>query len=104
MKKVEYDIEGFDDIKSIVYETKRQKDILSCLDEMLENAINFGWEYIFADDSFYIEYTDGSTYEATECGEYGSYKKRNIKRIIHINANDTMVYGDYVVNQYGNVS
>ena len=99
----EYDIKDFE-MKSVVWETSKQKDILVCLDEMLENAEQFGWPYIFEDDSFYIEYADGTTYEANECGEYGIYKKRNIKRIIWVNAMDTGVYGEYEVNEYGNVS
>lgn len=103
MTKRLYDIKDFEE-KSIVYETKRQKDILDVLDEMIENAEIFGWAYIFEDDSFYIEYKDGKTYEANECGEWGTYKKKSIERIIYVNANDTQVYGKYEVNEYGNVS
>lgn len=103
MKKIEYEIKDLD-MKATVWETNRQKDILDVLDEMIENAEQFGWAYIFEDDSFYIEYTDGTTYEANECGEYGTYKKKGIKRIIYNNANDTQVYGSYEVNEYGNVS
>lgn len=103
MKKVEYDIKDLD-LKSIVYEIKRQKDILDVLDELIENADFYGWDYTFEDESFYIEYTDGTTYEANCCGECGVYKKRGIKRIIYVNANDTQVYGEYSVNEYGNVS
>ena len=105
MKKVEYEIniEGIE-LKSVVYETKKQKDILDVLDEMIENAKEYGWAYIFEDVQFCIEYTDGTTYEACACGEYGVYKKRNIKRIIYVNAYDTQVYGDYEVNEYGNVA
>ncbi|MFQ9515304.1 MAG: hypothetical protein ACLRZ9_05700 [Eubacterium sp.] len=104
MKKKLYDIKDFEDYKSIVYETRRQKDILDILDEMIENASDFGWSYIFEDSSFYIEYADGSTYEAHECGEYGTYKKKGIARIIYVNANDTQVFGKYEVNEYGNVT
>lgn len=103
MTKKLYDIKDFD-MKSIVYETKRQKDILDVLDEMLENAELFGWAYIFENDSFYIEYTDGSTYYVGESEEDGVYKKRGISRIIYSNANDTWVYGPYEVNEYGIVS
>lgn len=102
IKKI-YDIKGMEE-KSIVYEIKRQKDILDVLDEMIENAKQYGWAYIFEDDSFYIEYTDGTTYNAHECGEYGTYKKKGIAKIIWVNANDTQVYGDYEVNEWGNVS
>ncbi len=103
MTKKLYEIKDFEE-KSIVWETKRQKDLLDILDEMLENAEIFGWSYTFEDDSFYIEYTDGKTYEVHECGEYGIYKKKGIKKIVYANANDTQVYGDYEVNEYGNVS
>lgn len=103
MTKKLYDIKDFEE-KSIVYETKRQKDVLDILDELLENAEMFGWAYTFEDDSFYIEYTDGKTYETNECGEYGIYKKKGIARIIYVNENDTQVYGQYEVNEYGNVS
>lgn len=103
MTKRLYDIKDFEE-KSIVWETKRQKDILDILDEMIENAEIYGWDYMFEDDSFYIEYKDGKTYEANECGEYGTYKKKGIARIIYVNANDTQVYGKYEVNEYGNVS
>lgn len=103
MTKKAYPIIDFDE-KSIVYETKRQKDILNTLDEFLENAEVFGWEHIFQDDSFYIEYTDGTTYSANFMGECGVYKKKGIERIIYTNCSDTQVYGDYEVNEYGNVS
>lgn len=76
MVKKEYPIKGFNDLKSTVYETKRQKDILDILDEMLENAEIYGWSYIFEDNNFYIEYTNKLTYKANACGEYGTYKKK----------------------------
>ena len=104
MKKVSY-VRNIDGLLylSVVYETKKQKDILDVLDDMIENAREYGWSYTFEDEHFSIEYTDGTTYVAGEGGEYGTYKKRNIKRIIYENANDTWVYGDYEVNEYGNV-
>lgn len=103
MTKRLYDIKDMD-VKAVVYETKRQKDILDILDEMIENAEQFGWAYTFEDDHFSIEYNDGTAYEAGEGGEYGVYKKKGIARIIYVNANDTQVYGDYEVNEWGNVS
>lgn len=103
MKKKLYDIKDMD-IKSIVYETDRQKDILIVLDEMIENSKIYGRDYTFKDESFYIEYNDNSTYEANECEEIGTYKKKNIKKIIYVNPMDTQVYGKYTVNEYGNVS
>lgn len=103
MIKKEYSIKDFDE-KAIVWEAKRQKDILEILDEALENVEEFGWEHIFQDDSFYIEYADGTTYTADFMGECGIYKKKGIERIIYTNCTDTQVYGDYEVNEYGNVS
>lgn len=103
MKKVEYSVKDLD-LSVVVWETDRQKDILDNLDEMLENAEVFGWAYIFENDSFYIEYNDGTSFSAGESYEEGVYKKRNIKRIIWNNANDTQVYGKYEVNEYGVVS
>lgn len=103
MTKKLYNIKDYQE-KIIVYETKRQKDILDILDEMLENAVTFGWAYTFEDDHFFIEYKDGTSYEVGECGEYGTYKKKGISRIIYENANDTQVYGQYEVNEHGKVS
>ena len=99
MKK--YEIKDLVGEKSVVWEIKRQKDILDILDEMLENAKTFGWHYIFEDDSFFIEYKDGKTYGVNEYGAEGKYKKKGIKRIIYVNSNDTQVYGKYEVDDYG---
>ena len=103
MTKKIYDIKDMEE-KSIVFEAKKQKDILGVLDEMIENAEQFGWAYVFENESFYIEYKNGKTYEASECGEYGIYKKKGISKIIYVNPMDTQVFGKYEVNEYGNVS
>ena len=83
MKRRDYPI-NMDGIEyvSTVYETLKQKDILDVLDEMLENAKEYGLSYIFSDSSFFIEYKNGETYDVLESGEYG----------------------DFEVNDYGNVS
>lgn len=105
MKRRDYPI-NMDGIEyvSTVYETLKQKDILDVLDEMLENAEEYGLSYIFSDSSFFIEYKNGETYDVLESGEYGTYKKKGIKGILYVNAEDTWVYGNYTVNEYGNVS
>lgn len=84
--------------------TTRQKDILDTLDEMIENAERYGWDYIFSDASFIIEYKDGTTYQADVITNEGTYKKRNISRIIYTNENDIQVYGNYEINKYGYVA
>lgn len=83
--------------------TTRQKDILDVLDEMIENAEHYGWDYIFSDARFVIEYKDGTTYEVDAITNEGTYKKRNISRIIYTNENDIQVYGNYEINEYGYV-
>lgn len=108
-KEVLYSIVDFED-KAIVIECTRQKEILEYLDNALELVDEdseygqFNWDVIFADDSFYITYTDGSFYSCGWDGEYGKYKKKGIERIIYTNAYDVMVYGDYEVNEWGCVS
>lgn len=102
MTKKEYFIEDVE-MYSTVYEFDTQKEILAILDELLENAKDFG-EYVFEDEHFSILYNDGTTYDRLEGQEDGTYKKKNIKAIIYENANDTWVYGAYEVNEYGVVT
>jgi hypothetical protein len=100
--KKEYFIEDIE-MYSTVYEFKTQKEILEVLDEQLENAEVFG-EKVFEDEHFSILYNDGSIYERMEDIEDGTYKKKNIKAIVYTNCNDTWVYGQYEVNEYGVVT
>lgn len=100
--KKEYFIEDIE-MYSTVYVFKTQKEILNVLDEMLENAEIFG-EQVFENDHFSILYNDGSTYDRTDSIEDGTYKKKNIKAIVYTNCNDTWVYGQYEVNEYGVVT
>ncbi len=100
MKKKLYYREDIDDYV-IVWETHRQKDILDILDELLENSKTLGWNYCFEDDTFYIEYKDGTTYYAGQFDEDGEYRKKGIAKIVYTNANDTQVFGKYEVNEYG---
>ena len=98
----EYEINDMDGITSTVEECSTQKEILNLLDEMLDNVNNgYDWNYEFENDSFYIEYNDGTSYYAGEYEDLGTYRKKNIHRIIYTNACTTMVYGDYEVNEYG---
>ena len=109
MKKKEYLIKGFDDLKIVVLESKIQKEILEILDELLENEKLWieGDTHIdnpFKDEAFHILYKDGSTYDKLDGIEDGIYKKKNIKAIIYDNPYDTWVYGEYKVNEYGVVT
>lgn len=103
MTRKEYDIKDCE-VKSIVWETGRQKDILAILDKMLENDREHPEWNVFENDSFYIEYADGTVYEKGKCIESGTYGKKGIKRIIYTNSEDVQVYGTYQVNEYGVVS
>ena len=105
MIKKEYSIKD-DEETSVVFETKRQKDILSILDEMLEIEKLFPNSNIFEDDFFYIEYTDGTSFVKSEFIEDGiyRYRKKGIQKIVYTNSADTWVYGQYQVNEYGIVS
>ena len=103
MIKKEYSIKD-DEETSVVFETKRQKDILSILDEMLEIEKLFPNSNIFEDDFFYIEYTDGTNFVKSEFIEDGIYRKKGIQKIVYTNSADTWAYGQYQVNEYGIVS
>lgn len=102
-------IEGLD-INITVWECKTQKEILDYLDEALENEeiwLSGENPHVcnpFEDDAFYILYNDGAVYIKLDGVEEGVYKKKNIKAIVWNNPEDTMVYGDYEVNEYGVVT
>lgn len=103
MKKIVINVNDVD-MDVVIYETKRQKDILDQIDCLLEAADLYGYDYSFSDDYIFIEYKDGTTFEAGSAGIYGAYKKKGIAKIIYVNANDTWVYGKYEVNEYGCVA
>lgn len=103
MRKVLYDIQGTD-LYSVVCETTKSSDITGQLKCFLENAADLGWDDTFENDTFYIEYKDGTVYEAGPNGEYGKFHQRNITRAIWYNSEDTVVYGTYTVNEFGNVA
>lgn len=107
--KKEYPIKDMDGLTATVWECKTQKEILVWLDEALkmEKLWIEGNNLIsnpFEDDAYYILYNDGSTYIKMDGIEEGIYKKKNIKAIVFNNANDTMVYGEYEINEYGIVT
>lgn len=89
------------DLDTTVIVYKKQKPILDILDDMLENdRENPEWD-VFQDDSFFIQYKDGSTFSVDASGTSGRYKKNGIEGIYYSNAGDTQVYGEYEMNEYG---
>lgn len=102
-KKVDYTINDLD-LSITVVECKTQREILEELDELLEMDELHPEYSVFEDMAFHILYNDGSTYDRLEGIEDGTYKKRNIKAIVYDNPQDTWVYGEYDVNEYGVVS
>ena len=103
MKKKEYPIKDLD-MNITVWETKRQKDLLDILDELLENDILFPKSKVFEDIAFFIQYSDGSYYSNVDGDTEGVYKKKGIKGIHYSNPVDSQVYGKYEVNEYGSVT
>lgn len=102
MTKKEYRIEDLD-VSITVWETKKQKDLLDILDELLENAKVFTHN-VFEDMAFFIQYNDGSYYSNVDGDIEGTYKKKGIKGIHYSNPEDSQVYGAYEVNEYGCVT
>ena len=77
MLKKEYRVENLD-ISVTVWETKRQKDLLDVLDELLENDKLHPENNVFEDMAFFISYKDGSYYSNIDGDAQGIYKKKSI--------------------------
>ena len=103
MTKREYRIDELD-ISVDVWETKRQKDLLDVLDELLENDDLHPENNVFEDTAFFIKYKDGTYYSNVDGDTEGVYKKRNIVGIHYSNPMDSQVYGAYEVNEWGCVT
>ena len=90
------------DCESIVEIVKTQKEVLSWMDEYLEN-LGYDW-FKASDDSFEILYKDGTEDFINE--EYDGHKIRrnNIASIVYNNACTAIVYGGFTVNEYGVVT
>jgi len=89
------------DLDTTVIVYKRQKPILDILDDMLENDKEHPEWDVFENDSFFIQYKDGSTFSVDASGSFGKYKKNGIEGICYSNAGDTQFYGEYEMNEYG---
>ena len=86
----------------MLVEEESRKEILSWLDEYIENLA-----YDFFDGSnqtFSILYKDGSTDFINEEYDGHKIKRTNISSIVFVNECSSMVFGNYEINEYGVVS
>ena len=90
------------DCESIVEISKTQREVLSWMDEYLDN-LPYDW-FNPADDSFEILYKDGA-YDFIDLNYDGhKIRRNNIASIVYNNACTAIVYGGFSVNEYGVVT
>lgn len=78
-------------------ECRRQKDILSLIDDLLANFEEYGCP---ENTSVQIIYRDGTDFSITEgFGIWGKYRRKNIHTIIYNDGWDTLVYGPYTLSE-----
>ena len=85
-----------------VVEVVSRKEVLSYLDEYLENFQNEWFDA--SDDTFAILYKDGSYEYINEDYDGHKIKRQNIASIVYTNACTDMVYGNFEINEYGVVT
>lgn len=97
MKKRYFLIEDID-CPTIVEVAKTQKEIFEIMDELIENNKEYN---TLKDECFTILYKDGTELVVNE--EYDDFKvkKKNIKSIVYNNAETTVVYGFFKMNEFG---
>lgn len=86
-----------------VNEVKRQKDILDVLNAQLKDSEYESIRCISKGHAFKILYKDGTTYAINNYFEIGTYRKRSIVGILYVTIGEYRVYGDYTVDEFGNV-
>ena len=87
---------------TITVEVSTRKELLSYLDEYVEN-MQYDW-FDASDQAFHILYKDGRYICINE--EYNGQKIKitNIAAIVYDNPCTSMVYGNYEINEHGVVS
>ena len=83
----------------LTVEVNSRKEVLSYLDEYLDNLPNEWFDG--SDECFHILYKDGMIDSINE--EYDGHKirRQNIASIVYDNPCTSMVYGNFEVNEYG---
>ena len=89
-------------VDSIVEIVRTQKEVLSWLDEYLEN-LPYDW-FEASDDTFEILYKDGTADYISEDYDGHRIRRNNITSIVYNNACTAIVYGGFKVNEYGVVT
>lgn len=98
--KIEYLIKDID--CTIIVEKENKKEILSWMDEYLEN-MKYEW-FDGSEQMFHILYKDGSYDCINEDYDGHKVKRTNIASIVYDNPCTSMVYGNYEINEYGVVT
>lgn len=89
------------DCELIVEETTR-KELLSYLDEYLEN-LESGFD--MSDFAFHILYNTGDTISIVDNDYDGQpIRRQNILSMVYDNPNTSVTYGSYTINAYGVVT
>lgn len=85
-----------------VEETTR-KEILSYLDEYLEN-LEYGYD--MSDFAFHILYTNGNTVSIVDNDYTDAHqiRRQNILSMVYDNPSTSMTFGPYSINEYGVVT
>ena len=90
------------DCEIIVEETTR-KEILSYLDEYLEN-LEYGYD--MSDFAFHILYTNGKAISIVDNDDTDAHqiRRQNILSMVYDNPSTSMTFGPYAINEYGVVT
>lgn len=90
------------DCEIIVEETTR-KEILSYLDEYLENLED---GYDMSDFAFHILYTNGNAVSIVDNDDTDAHqiRRQNILSMVYDNPSTSMTFGPYSINEYGVVT
>ena len=90
------------DCGSTVEIVNTQKEVLSWMDEYIEN-LGYDW-FEASDDTFEILYKDGKQDYINEEYDGHRIRRNNIASIVYNNACTAIVYGGFKINEYGVVT
>lgn len=87
----------------IIVEETTRKEILSYLDEYIEN-IEAGYD--MSDFAFHVLYTDGTAVSIVDNDDTDAYqlRRQNIVSMVYDNPNTSMTFGPYAINGSGVVT
>lgn len=97
MKRRNFLVEDID--CSITVEIDTRKNILSAMDEFVEN-LEYDW-FDASDEVFEILYKDGTEDRIDEDYDGHKIKRQNIESMVYSNPCTYVVYGNFEMNDYG---